>query len=142
MRGIKDSGLHGTRNRYTSGCRCDPCRIAATAYRRSRYEAERRARPSRRRGLIEPPPHRGPLGLPRDLAVAGFTPLEEAILIDLAHCEESPLFGAYIPPRIFTNTEIGEIFGVTPQAISLSVSVSLNKLRDSKLRNWQVAQCG
>lgn len=31
---------HGTRSRYTSGCRCAPCRAANTAYQRARTKAK------------------------------------------------------------------------------------------------------
>ena len=36
---IRASSRHGTRARYKSGCRCDPCRGSNTAYHRRRREA-------------------------------------------------------------------------------------------------------
>jgi hypothetical protein len=36
IRGGHGSAQHGTRSKYTGGCRCDPCRAAEAAYTRQR----------------------------------------------------------------------------------------------------------
>jgi hypothetical protein len=36
---------HGTRSKYNGGCRCEPCRLAARAYERQRYQELKAARP-------------------------------------------------------------------------------------------------
>lgn len=35
--------VHGTRSKYTAGCRCDQCRDAESDYQRARYRRERQA---------------------------------------------------------------------------------------------------
>ncbi len=40
----------GTNSKYTSGCRCDPCRNAATDYKRNTYTPEKRKAKYKRSG--------------------------------------------------------------------------------------------
>lgn len=40
--------LHGTRSKYTSGCRCRTCSAANTAYHRLRYAVQKNKQPESR----------------------------------------------------------------------------------------------